>query len=143
VPAQSITGRTAGPDLRGLWLPSACLRELVYAGFSLGALPAQKLAQARPGASGALLFHSAMPLSEFGGSWPEGVPVQIHIMDHDPWAEEDLPVARQLAETIHGAELFLYPGHGHLFADTSSPDHDGAAAALLTERVLAFLDVVE
>src|SRR5262249_51041547 len=39
---------------------------LVYAGFSLGELPAQKLAQTRPGARGALLFYSCVPVSEFG-----------------------------------------------------------------------------
>ena len=33
--------------------------EIVYAGFSLGVLPAQMLAQTRPGIKGALLFHSA------------------------------------------------------------------------------------
>jgi len=58
-------------------------QELVYAGFSLGVLPAQKLAQTRPGAQGALLFYSCVPAAEFG-SWPDGVPVQIHGMDADP-----------------------------------------------------------
>jgi len=58
--------------------------ELVYAGFSLGVLPAQKLAQTRPGARGALLFYSCVPVSEFGSAWPEGVPVQVHGMDADP-----------------------------------------------------------
>jgi hypothetical protein len=64
------------------------------------------LAQTRPGARGALLFHAAVPLSEFGGSWPQGAPVQIHFMEDDRWAEKDLPVAREIAETIEGAELF-------------------------------------
>jgi dienelactone hydrolase len=59
--------------------------ELVYAGFSLGAVPAQKLAQTRPGARGALLFYSCVPLKYFGGRWPAGVPVQIHGMDADPY----------------------------------------------------------
>src|SRR3712207_481485 len=35
--------------------------DLVYAGFSLGAVPAQKLAQTRAGAKGLLLFHAALP----------------------------------------------------------------------------------
>jgi len=35
---------------------------LVYAGFSLGVLPAQMLAQTRPGARGGLLFYSIVPV---------------------------------------------------------------------------------
>lgn len=127
-------GRLAADDL-----PNG----LVYAGFSLGALPAQMLAQTRPGAKGALLFSAAFPASEFGGSWPQGVPLQIHMMEDDPWAAEDLPAARELVETTDGAELFLYPGNRHLFADTSLPDYDESAAALLVQRVLAFLSGVE
>jgi dienelactone hydrolase len=111
---------------------------LVYAGFSLGVLPAQLLAQTRPGARGALLFSAAFPPSEFGG-WPPGVPVEIHLMEDDEWAAEDLPAASELVETVDGAELFIYPGDGHLFADDSLPDYDEAAASLLTERVLDFL----
>ena len=114
---------------------------LVYAGFSLGAMPAQELAQTRPGAQGALLFHSAIPASEFGSGWPEGVPLQIHMMENDPWAAEDLPAAQKLAEN-ESAELFVYPGDVHLFADNSTQDYDEEAAALLKERVLVFLQQV-
>jgi dienelactone hydrolase len=117
--------------------------ELVYAGFSLGVMPAQMLAQTRPGAKGALLFSAAFPTSEFGGSWPAGVPVQIHMMENDEWAAEDLPAARELVETNAGAELFLYPGDRHLFADNSLADYDENAATLLKQRVLAFLTGVE
>src|SRR5919204_2972897 len=117
--------------------------ELVYAGFSLGVMPAQKLAQTRKNTKGALLLHAAFPPSEFGGSWPQGVPLQIHMMEADEWATEDLPAARELVETVDGAELFLYPGDRHLFADNSLPDYDEAAATLLKERVLAFLSAVE
>jgi dienelactone hydrolase len=117
--------------------------ELVYAGFSLGVMPAQMLAQTRPGAKGALLFSAALPASEFDRSWPAGVPLQIHMMEDDEWAKEDLPAARELVEAVHGAELFLYPGNRHLFADNSLPDYDESAATLLTRRVLAFLKDVE
>ena len=115
--------------------------ELVYAGFSLGVMGAQMLAQTRPGAKGALLFSAAFPASEFGGAWPPRVPLQIHMMEADEWALEDLDAARQL-ETI-GAELFLYPGDRHLFADNSLPDYDERAANLLKQRVLSFLDNIE
>lgn len=115
--------------------------ELVYAGFSLGVLPAQKLAQTRPGARGALLFYSFVPISAFGTSWPADVPVQIHGMDADPIfvGEGDLDAARALVESTEHAELFLYPGSQHYFADSSLPSYDADAAALLTQRVLGFL----
>lgn len=114
---------------------------LVYAGFSLGVMPAQQLAQTRPGAAGALLFHSCMPVSEFGAAWPVGVPVQVHGMAGDPFfaGEGDLDAARALVEATDDAELFVYPGDEHLFADSSLPAYDAAAATLLTDRVLAFL----
>jgi len=114
---------------------------LVYAGFSLGVLPAQALAQNRPGARGALLFHSAVPVTEFGAAWPDGVPVQVHAMADDPWfvGDGDIDAARALVAQADDAELFLYPGDQHLFADSSLPSYDAAAAALLRERVLAFL----
>jgi dienelactone hydrolase len=89
-----------------------------------------------------LLFSAAFPASEFGGSWP-GVPLQIHMMEADEWAMEDLPAAHELVETNEGAELFLYPGDRHLFADSSLPDYDEGAAKLLKQRVLSFLDTVE
>jgi dienelactone hydrolase len=128
---------------RGRLAAEGLPNELAYAGFSLGVMPAQELAQTRPGAKGALLFSAAFPASEFGGSWPPGVPLQIHMMEDDEWAMEDLPAARELVETIDGAELFLYPGDRHLFADSSLPDYDESAATLLKQRVLAFLKDVE
>jgi dienelactone hydrolase len=114
--------------------------ELVYAGFSLGVLPAQKLAQTRPGARGALLFYACVP-AEFFGTWPAGLPVQIHGMDNDPVfvGEGDIDAARQLVDSTDDAELFLYPGDQHYFADSSLPSYDPDAAALLTQRVLDFL----
>jgi dienelactone hydrolase/uncharacterized damage-inducible protein DinB len=118
--------------------------ELVYAGFSLGVMPAQRLAQTRPGARGALLFHSCLPTSEFSPSWPVGVPVQIHGMDADPFfaGEGDLDAARALVAAATDAELFLYPGDQHLFADSSLPSYDADAFGQLTGRVLGFLDDV-
>ena len=118
--------------------------ELVYAGFSLGVVPAQKLAQTRPGAKGALLFYSCVPVSEFG-AWPANVPVQIHGMDADPFFvdEGDIDAARELVDSAEEAELFLYPGDQHYFADSSLPSYDRDATALLTRRVLDFLDLVD
>ncbi|MFC9560401.1 dienelactone hydrolase family protein [Agromyces sp. NPDC056965] len=114
--------------------------EVVYGGFSLGVVPAQKLAQTRAGARGALFFYSCLPVSEFG-AWPAGVPAQIHGADADPIFidEGDLDAAREFVASADDAELFLYPGDQHYFADSSLPSYDAAAARLLTERVLEFL----
>ena len=120
--------------------------ELVYAGFSLGEMIAQKLAQTRPGARGALLFYSCIPISgEWAfGPWPDRVPVQIHGMDADPYfvGEGDIDAAREIVEKAEDAELFLYPGDRHYFADSSLSSFDADATALLTQRVLEFLDRV-
>lgn len=117
---------------------------LVYAGFSLGVLPAQKLAQARPGASGALLFSSCVPAETFG-AWPRGVPVQVHGMDGDEIfvGDGDLEAARALVSAVEGAELFLYPGPGHLFAESGQSFYDEGAARLLTARVIDFLSAID
>lgn len=126
---------------RGEHAADALPAEVVYAGFSLGVMPAQKLAQTRPGASGAALFHACLPVAEFGDGWPPGVPVQVHAMAADPFFVDDgdIDAARALVESTEGAELFLYPGAGHLFADRSLASYDAEASALLTRRVLEFL----
>ena len=125
---------------RGVAAADSLSPDVVYAGFSFGVMPAQQLAQTRPGARGALLMYSCLPVSEFGGAWPEGVPVQVHGKEADPFFLEDLEAAQALVGSTDGAELFLYPGEEHLFADSSLPEYDAPAAALLKERVLAFLD---
>jgi dienelactone hydrolase len=121
--------------------------DLVYAGFSLGEISAQKLTQTRPGARGALLFYSCIPITgEWAfGPWPDGVPVQIHGMDADPIfvGEGDVDAAKEIVATVDDAELFLYPGDQHYFADSSLPSYDPEAAALLIRRVLDFLNRVQ
>ena len=128
---------------RGVRMAEDLPAELVYAGFSFGVTIAQQLAQTRPGARGALLFYSCIPISgEWAfGPWPDGVPVQIHGMDNDPIfvGEGDIDAAREIVETADDAELFPYPGDQHYFADSSLPSYDAAATALLTRRVLEFL----
>jgi dienelactone hydrolase len=130
---------------RGRAAAEALPAEVVHAGFSLGVLPAQMLAQTRPGARGALLFSACFPVGEFGDGWPSEVPVQVHGMSGDPFFVDDgdLEAARGLVEAADDAELFLYPGTGHLFADSSLPDYDEKATRVLLERVLGFLDDVE
>jgi dienelactone hydrolase len=126
---------------RGTAVAEELPAELVYVGFSLGVLPAQKLAQTRPGTKGALLLEACVPVSEFGGAWPQDVPVQVHGMDADPFfsGEGDVDAARALVEAADG-ELFLYSGDSHLFTDSSLPTYDEHAATQATRRVLGFLD---
>jgi dienelactone hydrolase len=128
---------------RGMATADAISPDVVYAGFSFGVMVAQQLAQTRPGARGALLMSGCLPVSEFGDAWPDGVPVQVHGKDADPFFAEDLEAAQALVGSADRAELFVYAGEQHLFADASLPAYDAAAAAMLTERVLAFLDTVQ
>ncbi len=119
---------------------------LVYAGFSLGAGTAQQFAQTRPGARGALLYEACIPITgEWAfGPWPDGVPVQIHGMEKDPFfgLEGDIDAARELVDTVGPelAELFVYPGDQHLFTDSSLPSYDADAAALVVQRSRDFLN---
>src|SRR6478752_6384138 len=117
---------------------------VVYAGISLGVMSAQLLAQTRTGARGAVLMESCVPPSEFGSSWPDGVPVQVHGMDADPFfaGEGDIDAARALVNEVEDGELFVYSGDRHLFTDSSLPSYDADASALVTERVLDFLKKV-
>jgi dienelactone hydrolase len=119
---------------------------LVYGGFSFGGATAQAFAQTRPGARGALLYEACVSLTADWsfGPWPDGLPVQIHGMEADPFfaAEGDLAAAEELV-AIAGpelAELFTYRGDKHLFTDSSLPSYDPVAAALVIRRSLEFLD---
>ena len=128
---------------RGVASASALPDGLVYIGFSLGVVSAQKLTQTRPGARGAVLFYSFVPV-KFFGDWPQGVPAQIHMHEQDPFVVEegDLEAAREVAGANEGVELFLYPGDTHYFADRTHEHYDDAAAKVAMERTLAFLDAV-
>ncbi|MGW7539101.1 dienelactone hydrolase family protein [Amycolatopsis sp. NPDC054798] len=124
---------------RGIAEAEALGQELVYAGFSYGVTIAQRLAQTRPGARGALFVDSCLPVKEFGTAWPDGVPVQVHGKENDEYFEEDLPAARELVSSAANAELFLYSGDQHLFADSSLPAYDPEAAGVLLARMRSFL----
>lgn len=121
---------------RGTTAVQALPESVVYAGLSLGGMVAQALTQTRPGAKGAVLISSAAPTRWFG-EWPSGVPVQIHAAEADTWVEMD--AARELADTVPEAELSVYPGGSHLFADETLPDYDPESAGLLMERALTFV----
>jgi dienelactone hydrolase len=126
---------------RGAAIAAGLPEAIVYAGISMGGMPAQNLAQNRAGALGALLFETSVPAEEFGGPWPAGVPLQIHAADADPEFVDsgDIDAARELVAAANNGELFLYPGDQHLFTDSSLPAHDTEATDLVVSRVLEFL----
>ncbi|WP_377639545.1 dienelactone hydrolase family protein [Oryzobacter terrae] len=137
VKAKGFQARDAWAQEVAAGLPA----EVVYAGISLGVMSAQRLAQTRPGARGAILLEACVPPSEFGGPWPGGVPVQVHGMEQDPFfgLEGDLEAARDLVAAVDDGELFVYPGDVHLFTDSSLPSSDPQATALVVERALGLL----
>jgi dienelactone hydrolase len=112
--------------------------EVVIGGFSLGAVYGQRLAQKRDGVLGALLYHGGdNPPEAFETPWPAGVALQVHVSEEDPWF--DRGGGERLVSEVPDAELFLYPGSGHLFTDSSWHEYDEASARLVMERTLAFL----
>ena len=123
---------------RGVAAADGLPTNTVYAGFSLGTLPAQKLAQSREGALGALLFHGGLPAATFGSGWPATTALQMHVTAEDEWVE--LLEVEELAEDAGGAELFIYPGTAHLVADSSLGEYDEDIAELILERAIQFLD---
>ena len=122
--------------------------ELVFAGMSFGVMTAQRLAQIRRGARGALLYEACVPVTgEWAfGPWPAGVPVQVHGMDDDEFFahEGDIEAARELVATVGSdlAQLFTYPGDRHLFLDSSLPSYDADGTALVLERSRSMLERV-
>jgi dienelactone hydrolase len=118
--------------------------DTVYAGFSLGVMQAQRLAQTRPGARAALLFEACVPPTAHDGfgPWPDGLVAQIHGMDADEFfvGDGDVDAAREIVAQSPGSELYLYPGDGHLFTDESLAGFDAEATELVIDRVVRFLE---
>jgi dienelactone hydrolase len=120
--------------------------ELVYAGFSMGAPPAEILCATRPGARGALLMHGVAPVEALGvEAWPSGVPVQVHHAVGDRWVDASAVEALANLARASGSsiEVHTYPGDGHLFADPDAPEYDRDSAELMLQRELAFLESVD
>lgn len=126
---------------RGVEFAQPLPTDVVYMGFSLGVLPAQLLLQTRPGAKGALLFHSFVAPNELAGAWPDGTPAQIHAMDQDPFFvdEGDQAAAMSAASKYQAIEIFLYPGADHLFLEPDSSGYDPEIVEQVKERCLNFL----
>jgi dienelactone hydrolase len=137
--------RARGEGAHDTWVESVVAElpaKVVFAGISLGVMPAQRLAQTRPGAAGALLLEACAPASAFADRWPAGVPVQVHGMERDPFfgLEGDVDAARELVAQADDGELFVYPGDVHLFTDSSLPSFHAGATARVLERVLGLLE---
>lgn len=113
-------------------LPAA----IVYGGMSMGAARAAEQVLTRPGARGAFFLYGAIDPGWWNAAWPAGVPSQAHVTEGDPWREPDAEAAYT---AVSGAELFAYPGNGHLFAEPGHPDYDEQAAATATSRIVEFL----
>jgi dienelactone hydrolase len=128
---EDVFARRAREAVAGL--PS----EVVHAGLSFGAARAAEQVLRRPGARGAVLLYGAVAPSWWGATWPDGVPAQAHVAEQDPWREPD--AEEEFTAAVPGAELFVYPVAGHLFAEPGHLDHDATAADLATRRVLDFL----
>ncbi|GAA4923391.1 dienelactone hydrolase family protein [Streptomyces coeruleoprunus] len=115
-------------------------RGLVYAGFSLGAAFAQTLAMADEKARGLLLLHGTFDVEESASL--DGLPVQLHVADPDPFEPDDWLNTWYLQMGQAGAdvEVHRYRGAGHLYTDPDLPDYDEDAAERTWATALGFLD---
>ncbi|CAL9414719.1 hypothetical protein SUDANB120_01725 [Streptomyces sp. enrichment culture] len=115
-------------------------RGLVYAGFSFGGSVAQHLALADEKARGLLLLHGTADLGEDASV--DGLPVQLHVADPDPFEPHDWLTAWYLRMQRAGAdvEVHRYPGAGHLFTDPGLEDYDAEAAEQAWKAAVGFLD---
>jgi dienelactone hydrolase len=131
----SIGEETVAARAAELVAPMA--QDVVYGGLSMGVARAAEQVLTRPGARAAFFLYGAVAPSWWEATWPTGVPSQAHVTEGDAFREPDAE-AEYVAD-VPGAELFVYPGSGHLFAEPGHPDYDEDAASLATSRVLAFL----
>ncbi|MFC5800429.1 dienelactone hydrolase family protein [Streptomyces formicae] len=117
-------------------------RGLVYAGFSLGAAVAQNLALGDEKARGLLLLHGTSDIAD--NASVDGLPVQLHVADPDPFEPHDWLTAWYLRMGRAGAdvEVYRYPGAGHLYTDPELSDYDEKAAEETWRVGLAFLETL-
>ncbi|MET9443899.1 dienelactone hydrolase family protein [Streptomyces sp. NPDC006610] len=115
-------------------------RELVYAGFSLGASVAQTLALGDEKARGLLLLHGTSDIAPNVSA--DGLPVQLHVAEPDAFETDDWLSSWYLQMTRAGAdvEVYRYAGAGHLYTDPGLPDYDEEAAEATWRVALGFLD---
>ncbi|MBC9724573.1 dienelactone hydrolase family protein [Streptomyces sp. TRM68367] len=114
-------------------------RGLVYAGFSLGAALAQTLGLGDEQARGLLLLHGTSDLAPNVAL--DGLPVQLHVAEPDPFEPDDWLSAWYLQMGRAGAdvEVYRYAGAGHVYTDPDLPDYDAEAAEATWRVALGFL----
>lgn len=107
-------------------------------GFSLGAFPAQLLAQEWKKIDSLVLVAGGLPPRDLGGDWRSDVRLSVHVAEPDDWIPTgSLETLLRHARRPH---VHKYPGMGHMFVDPSSPDYDADAADLFEERLLSWLE---
>ena len=109
----------------------------VMVGFSLGAFPAQLLAQELRRVRGCALMGGALPPESLRGEWRHEVALQVHAAEPDEWVDED-EIQGLMSHAPH-AELFRYPGRRHMFIDPSCADYDADAADAFEDRLTDWL----
>ncbi|MFJ4547903.1 dienelactone hydrolase family protein [Streptomyces sp. NPDC088817] len=114
-------------------------RGLVYAGFSFGAAIAQTLALGDEKARGLLLLHGTSDVAPNASA--DGLPVQLHVAEPDPFEPDDWLSAwyLQMGRTGADVEVYRYAGAGHLYTDPGLPDYDEEAAEATWRVALGFL----
>jgi dienelactone hydrolase len=107
-------------------------------GFSLGAFPAQLLAQEWNRIHGLVLVAGGLPPRDLRSDWRLDVRLSAHAADPDDW----IPAGslESLLRRARAPYVYRYPGLGHMFVDPSSPDYDADAADLFEERLLTWLE---
>ena len=127
---------------RAEWALAGLPASTVLAGFSMGAGVISSLWPKREKTAGILLLHRVAPIAE---NARKGLPLQLHLAEPDPFEpEEDVAAWRQAVERSGtAAEIFRYPGGGHLYTDASLPDYNARAADLTWKRVIDFLGAID
>lgn len=127
---------------RAEWALAGLPASTVLAGFSMGVAVAASLWPKREKTAGILFLHGIASIAD---SARKGLPLQLHLADPDPFEPaEEVAAWRQAVERSGtAAEIFRYPGGGHLYTDASLPDYDAKAADLTWKRVIDFLDAID
>jgi dienelactone hydrolase len=110
--------------------------EVVYAGMSMGTMPAQLFAATRPGARGALLIQGAARPEDLGlGGWPADVPLQIHVGADDRWFDADHAAEVAASLPAGSVDVAVYDTSAHVFCDPDASHHDPHATRLLHAHI--------
>jgi len=97
---------------------------VVVAGFSLGTLPAQRLAQTHPGVVAAILYHGGVPPEVFDRPWPAGLP--LIMTRYWPMAMVQIPTAIYMISGFMNSVRIVYlDGRKHTDPDIIVRTYNG------------------